>query len=415
MTKPALPSRRRFLALLSTLACGGAFAAEGKKDNGIGGTGFSLELDNGIGGTGFVGTIRRFGSVYINGQRIAYPATAEVVIDGVKADFKQMRIGQVARLVATQDSQGWSTGQITIVHEIVGPIQNIDGRQIEVLGQKIDASALKSIGDFSPGDRVAISGLRRPDQSLVASLIQKTDVGRDQLVGLAARQPSGGLAIGRLPVTGIGDEFAGRRMILRGQFADGRFVATEARAEPLVGLAGVTRISVEAYVERRGDALSMADGVRVIGRQKALDVGHSGAFRAVITGELDARGAFVAQEIRLPNRAGGFDPPHGGAGGPRGVGGGGQGGTGGGPGGGRSGPGGSGLGGPGSGGSGGGGLGGPAGGGPIGGGPIGGGPGGGVPGGGGPGFPGGPGGGGPGGPGEPGGLGGPGMPGGRGR
>ena len=80
-----------------------AFAAEKgvvRGDNGIGGTGYRPG-DNGIGGTGFVGTIRKFGSVYVNGQRIAYPVDAAIEIDGSRVEARDMRLGQVAHLLRT--------------------------------------------------------------------------------------------------------------------------------------------------------------------------------------------------------------------------------------------------------------------------------------------------------------------------
>ena len=39
-------------------------------DQGIGGTGISRGDDHGIGGTGIVGVIQRFGSIFVNGERI---------------------------------------------------------------------------------------------------------------------------------------------------------------------------------------------------------------------------------------------------------------------------------------------------------------------------------------------------------
>ena len=73
-------SRRQVLRLLALIAGGRAFAAAKPKaggDNGIGGTGLK-PADNGIGGTGFIGTIRKFGSVWVNGERIAYPSDVRI-------------------------------------------------------------------------------------------------------------------------------------------------------------------------------------------------------------------------------------------------------------------------------------------------------------------------------------------------
>ena len=91
-----------------------------------------------------------------------------------------MRIGQVARLVAERRDGTWTTGRITIVSEVVGPIDRIEGARLEVLGQQRAAPGARGT-TLRAGDRVAVSGLRRPDQTIVASLIEKRAAGPDQI------------------------------------------------------------------------------------------------------------------------------------------------------------------------------------------------------------------------------------------
>ena len=62
-------------------------------DQGIGGTGISRGDDHGIGGTGIVGVIQRFGSIFVNGERIGYAPDVPVRIDGEAASAKALRSG----------------------------------------------------------------------------------------------------------------------------------------------------------------------------------------------------------------------------------------------------------------------------------------------------------------------------------
>ena len=107
MSRPPLISRR--LLLTGFLARrNGDRAREVKRgtDQGIGGTGITRGDDHGIGGTGIVGVIQRFGSIYVNGERVTYASDVPVRIDGEAASPEALRIGQLARVVATRQADG---------------------------------------------------------------------------------------------------------------------------------------------------------------------------------------------------------------------------------------------------------------------------------------------------------------------
>ena len=210
MNARVLLSRRELLRLFALLAGGKAFAAEKPKagDNGIGGTGLK-PADNGIGGTGFVGTIRKFGSVWVNGERIAYPPDVLIRIDGEPAAQSALRIGQVARLVAERRDGAWTTGGIVIVSDVVGPITRLEGARFEALGQTVELAAPKLARGLKVGDRVAVSGLRRPDQTIVASLVQRRETGPDQIAGVLVEDGQNAFRIGGQRVTGVGAHWSG--------------------------------------------------------------------------------------------------------------------------------------------------------------------------------------------------------------
>lgn len=336
-------SRRQVLGLIASLLGGTALAAEkpkGSGDNGIGGTGYKPPADNGIGGTGFIGTIRKFGSVWVNGERIAYPSDVSIRIDGETAQPPDMRIGEIARLIAHRGDQGWTTDGIVIVSEVVGPIARIDGKRLVVLGQTVTVQNAKMARGLKVGDRVAVSGLRRPDQTIVASRIAKRAAGPDQITGVLT-EANGDFRIGDMSLSGVGRGVVGERIVARGALTNGQFAAREVKLDSVASIGAVESVSVETWVENRDGAVETAGGLRVEDGAAAFEAGSQ---HVVINGVLGQNGALIANTVAFPNRAGGFAPPRGGSGGSGGGfgPGGGSGGPGGGfgPGGGANGPGG---------------------------------------------------------------------------
>ena len=82
--------------------------------------------------------IQRFGSIFVNGERIGYAPDVPVRIDGEAASVKALRIGHVARVVAQRQANGTlTTNRIDAVSEVVGPIESVKGGEMTVLGQKV--------------------------------------------------------------------------------------------------------------------------------------------------------------------------------------------------------------------------------------------------------------------------------------
>src|SRR5258708_3639962 len=170
MTKSPIISRRLLLAGFWFAGTASLWAQVKRgTDQGIGGTGITRGDDHGIGGTGIVGVIQRFGSIYVNGERVTYASDVPVRIDGEAASPKALRIGQLARVVATRQADGTLvTRNIAIASEVSGPIESVKGNELTVLGQKIVASSKES--KLRAGTQVAVYGLRRTDRVVRASL-----------------------------------------------------------------------------------------------------------------------------------------------------------------------------------------------------------------------------------------------------
>jgi hypothetical protein len=260
MTRPPMISRRLLLAgfWLAGTSLAGAQVRKLGNDQGIGGTGITGS-DQGIGGTGIVGVIQRFGSIFVNGERVAYAADVPVRIDGEPATAKSLRIGQVARVVAQPGITGTlSTKRIDVVSEVTGPIERVNSGEMAVLGQKVVWSGHESW--LKPGTHVAVFGLRRTDGVIVASLVQQRHDTVARVTGPLERDRSGTLRIGDLRLAGVNAALAGQRVQAEGQVVQGVMQVAHSRADDFSDLAGANRLLIEAYVRKVGNDLQLGSG-----------------------------------------------------------------------------------------------------------------------------------------------------------
>ena len=125
-----------------------------------------------------------------------------VRIDGEAASVKALRIGHVARVVAQRQANGMlTTNRIDAVSEVVGPIESVKDGEITVLGQKV---AWTGRQNWRVGTQVAVSGLRRTDGVIVASLVEQRRNATARVTGPLERDRDG-LRIGGLH--GFEDDF----------------------------------------------------------------------------------------------------------------------------------------------------------------------------------------------------------------
>ena len=146
MTRQPVFSRRSLLMGLWLAGSSSAWAQVRRGgDQGIGGTGITRGHDQGIGGTGIVGVIQRFGSIFVNGERISYVPNVPVRIDGEPASANALKVGHLARVLALPQANGsLITHSINVVSEVMGPIESVKDGEMTVLGQRIIAAGHES-------------------------------------------------------------------------------------------------------------------------------------------------------------------------------------------------------------------------------------------------------------------------------
>ncbi len=176
-------------------------------DRGIGGTGAPAVqvADRGIGGTGIIGVITGFASVCVAGEEVALPDSVPARVDGQPASLDDLRAGQVVTLAATGPAGALQAQSIAVRHVVIGPVQASgvqagDSGTMTVAGQRVTlAQATGPAIAAKPGDWVAVSGLRQPDGTILATRIDPAPPGR-VLVRGALQRLAGTARIGALTV-----------------------------------------------------------------------------------------------------------------------------------------------------------------------------------------------------------------------
>lgn len=294
MTRPTVISRRALLLALWVAGSSCAWAQVRRGDDqGIGGTGITRGQDQGLGGTGIVGIIQRFGSIFVNGERISYASDVPVRIDGEPASAAALKIGHLARVLALPRADGsLATRSINVVSEVMGPIESVRDGEMTVLGQRIIAAGRDSWR--RPGTNVAVFGVRRTDGVIVASLVEQRRDATMRVSGPLERD-RGGLRIGGLRLSGIDAALVGRRVQAEGRVERGVMQVSRTAVDDLSGFAGARHLSIEGYVRRSGGNLRFGSGYVMHDDGRS---GSSGAGRVVVNATFDGSGGLRVDKIQ---------------------------------------------------------------------------------------------------------------------
>lgn len=266
-------SRRLFLQLAATLPlAAGRAAAEGPQpsDHGIGGTGLSLSGDDhGIGGTGIVGTIQRFGSIYVNDLRIRYGGDVAVHIDGRRVTARALRVGHVVRAVLAGPPDRLTTARIDVTSEVVGRVESVDGASMTVLSQRIDLGQASDLPRLRPGMVVAVFGIRMPDATLVASRVERRPAGVPFTLRGVAEKAGRRMKVGGLTFARAAGPLAGRRV--EAVLVEGPSGLSLRRMAPETLVPGLVsgRVDVETFRQSAGNRVRLGIGINLAPDRRA--------------------------------------------------------------------------------------------------------------------------------------------------
>lgn len=239
--------------------------------------------EDGIGGSGIFGTVTGFGSVCVNGRRVLYEDSVVVSVDAAVMDLSELVVGQVVRIETVIRKDEIHARSIDIQHELQGPVTGIGDDVLEVMGERVDpGGALDDFeGEIKIGTRIALSGLRRPDEKLVVSRIDLApDNGVDLVRGELVPGEAGDLRIGavslRVGTVDLGihsDVGRGRnRQLVRGWWNAGTRKLEVVRAESSPISPRLDRgIDIEGYAAETSET-----GFRVAGLRFVIEGGSEG-------------------------------------------------------------------------------------------------------------------------------------------
>ncbi|AWZ02314.1 MAG: DUF5666 domain-containing protein [Rhodobiaceae bacterium] len=242
------------------------------RDEGVGGTGFVSDVaqasggDEGVGGTGIFGVITAFGSIVVNGVHIDYEDETPVVVDGVAGTPADFAIGQVVAVEARPMGERYQAKLVEVQHAAMGPVSDVDetARTITVLGQIIQVAETDRLPLLD--EWVRVSGLRGPDEQVVATRIDPVPASRGAFVrGVALPADGEGLALGGLQfdrplingrTINIGDE-----ILLRGVFRARAFEVTDFVKAPKDPFGGrMSDLLVQGFVASNASGLNYVAG-----------------------------------------------------------------------------------------------------------------------------------------------------------
>lgn len=303
--------------------------ANGNGGSGIGGTG-AVASGSGIGGTGIVGTVTAFGSIFVNGVEIHYGAHTPLQINGHEIPLSRLAVGQVVAVETAKTGAQVNARSIRIMHAVSGPITRIEagGTRFQVLGQTVALPTHTPIIGLpaSPigtplrvDDYVQVSGLRRSDGVIVASLIRRTPPRAQVSVsGPVTGAGSFGLRIYGLVVhpANLADRTIadGTPVRITGTWAQGRLQSAHIEIEPSVPFGGrLAHLDLEGYVKSRQSpeqlrvghvALRLTPATRFIGGDaQALTIDR----RVRVSAHLDGSQRLAVDQIEFETDLPGAD------------------------------------------------------------------------------------------------------------
>lgn len=237
-------------------------------DSGIGGTGLTADGDIGI-----IGTITGFASICVGDVEIHYHAGSVVEIDGQPATVSALAVGQVVEIVASGSGSEMSARQIAVRHVVAGPVTGFDAQRgtLDVMGQSIQ---LPDTQRYEIGQWVRISGLRRADGAIVASLVTVGDGDTAHIVGPVAAVAAGWLSVGgtRISVADDAHVAVGDEVRVTGRWDGTQLMSTAIEPRPRLPFDGrLRRVEVEGFAGAvAGDQVRVGSFVFEVPSTKSL-------------------------------------------------------------------------------------------------------------------------------------------------
>lgn len=290
-----------------------AHAGDGDASNpepvgGIGGTGIVAALAPGERGR-VVGTITRFGSICVNGLRIAFDPATPTMRDGRAIAAADLQVGQMVRVEVVRSGAALKAQRMALLSSLVGTVtaRDEDARVFRVLGQPVRLSRNTWIGISGTavpavGTKVRVSGVFDPGGTVSASRLDGANADEpDRIMARVSEIDGRYLAVGEVHVELASGEPAlppalGEEVAVAGRWNGEALVAESLVLAPR-GAFGVRAASVEGYLHgcQSSEALGL-DGQQLDFAAVAAPRSWVGR-RVVAEGHLRDDGVFEVERV----------------------------------------------------------------------------------------------------------------------
>lgn len=280
-------------------------------DRGMGGTGLYVQNtanDRGMGGTGIVGTVTGFGSICVNGFRVAYDSDTAINFDGEIGPVTRLARGKTVVVDAIGSGKSLAARSIAVQSALVGPVTAASAETIRVMSATIGRDAMGAApADIRIGDVVAVSGLQRADGSLVVTRIESVSTRTALVRGYVTETSSTMVVVGGVTVKqteAMAAVGVGAWVNVVGDWTDGALEPRSVTIGPEVPVTAA-RVSIEGFVERGPDGRYMVRGMPVGANMRAgLDsptiASLVGANRVQVLGQVERSQSVTPSTIVVP-------------------------------------------------------------------------------------------------------------------
>jgi len=287
----------------------GVIARDVSPGNGLGGSGMTASVDRGIGGTGIVGTVTGFGSICVNGFKIAYDQATPVTADGNAVPAASLARGMTVAVTAAEQAGALVAQTIAIQSALIGPVTAVGPDSIAVMGREIERDDGPAAAALKPGDVVAVSGVQQADGGLLATRIEAIASTRAALVrGYVTGVTDTGMTVGGVNVVGAAAVASvGQWAVAEGAWNGAALAAASIKLGPELALAPGARFSVEGFLVPQRDGGYVVRGMRVqVNARAGLDAPTiarlSGATRLQVIGNVARDQSIVPATVVVPEQ-----------------------------------------------------------------------------------------------------------------
>ena len=277
-----------------------------------------------MGGTGIIGVITGFGSICVNGEKIAYDATTQIKTDGYSTDSGILRKGHFASVYAIETPGGLLAESIVIDHALEGPMTdiNVDQNSLSVLGIKVkwgaDTYFMENMDNpISPSslkkdDNLAVSGLWiSPDLVMATRIDKDTEDAHVGASGVIHQITAQGFRINNIPFRVIRPDLitpdaAGRTAYIRGQWTGSEIQADLVEVSlPTPYSDRAKRLNIDGYINQtiNQDQFKMLGSIVVTTTEKTEYLHRDGplseGMRVRVQGSVNRQQQLTAEQVHI--------------------------------------------------------------------------------------------------------------------